>query len=383
MIRRVSSLGWLLACLACGDGVQAPSGDAADADAGTPPDVGPSRDAGPMADPSADAAAATCDGEHAALATALDSADTDADFSLMLRCASGGGFEHSIGASTPTTEYDSASTSKWVTATVILRLVDQRRLALDDHPQQYLDFWTRDPSVALSRITLRQLLSFTSGLHEEALCINLPGADLASCTEAVFNNNLAAPNEPGTTFYYNSAHMQVAGLMAMRALGAQTWGEVFDAFQRETGLFPNGRFDLPSEQNPRLAGGMHWRGEEYLDFLEAFFRGQLLSTSTQEVAISDQVGELDIVSSPASALGEQWHYGLGLWLECSSPRYDCPSVQRISSPGAYGAYPWIDLSRGCMGMLARQGALRTFRRGKELMDAVGVELAAWMDCIEP
>ena len=45
---------------------------------------------------------------------------TDPDFTVMLERADGRRFVHSHGVSTETTRYESASTSKWVTATVII-----------------------------------------------------------------------------------------------------------------------------------------------------------------------------------------------------------------------------------------------------------------------
>ena len=41
-------------------------------------------------------------------------------------------------------------------------------LSLDDEPSKYLTFWE------VPGVTLAQLLSFTSGFNEEALCFNLP-----------------------------------------------------------------------------------------------------------------------------------------------------------------------------------------------------------------
>jgi hypothetical protein len=353
-------------------------------DAGSEGDGRSVVDAGSEGDGAVDSGQVACAAERATLVAALEPAGRLIDFTLLLRCASGGHFQYSSGSSTPATDYESASTSKWVTATIILRLVDKRKLELDTHPQEHIPFWTNDPAQHLSHITLRQLLSFTSGLHETHPCLDLPNRDFAQCTEAVFNRNLDAPNEPGTTFHYNSAHLQVAGLMAIRAAEVQSWGELFAEFQAETGLFPSGRYDLPSARNPRLAGGMHWRGEEYLDFLEAFSRGELLEPSTQEVATSDHVGDLEIVASPVAVLGEEWHYGQGLWLECPSVSFDCPSVERISSPGAWGAYPWIDVSHSCMGLLARQGGgTYPFQHSKQLLDGLETELHVWMSCVEP
>ena len=55
--------------------------------------------------------------------------------------------------------------------------------------------------------------------------------------------------------------------MAIEPSGAASWTALFDAFKTRTGLFPSAVYNLPSEDNPRLAGGMTWTAEEHLAFL--------------------------------------------------------------------------------------------------------------------
>jgi hypothetical protein len=101
-------------------------------------------------------------------------------------------------------------------------------------------------------------LSFTSGYSDDALCTNLPNANFASCVETLHDNNAATAAAPGLEYDYSSSHMQIAGLMAINAAAVANWTTVFDAFKTRTGLFPSGVYDLPSQTNPRLAGGMTW-----------------------------------------------------------------------------------------------------------------------------
>ena len=221
------------------------------------------------------------------LHTALDSVNTDTDFTIIVESNNGTQFVHSRGASTATTSYRSASTSKMVTASVILLLVQQGIISLDDHPQDYLDFW---PTIGNhAAIELRHLLSFTSGLSNEPICLNLPNASFSGCVETILDNNSTIP-VPGEDFYYASSHLQVAGLMAIRASGMSDWEQVFDYFKSETQLFSNAVYDLPSASNPRLAGGMHWQATEYLAFLGALYHQQILSPTLIEAMTSNQSG---------------------------------------------------------------------------------------------
>jgi CubicO group peptidase (beta-lactamase class C family) len=322
------------------------------------------------------------------MAQKLDAAAVDAsvtgepNFTLALSTASGHRFVHSHGDSSITTSYESASTSKWVAALVILDLVDQGVLALSDEPSAYLPFWQT------SGVTLAQLLSFTSGFSKEALCFNLPNADFADCVQRAYEANVDVAPPPGSEFYYSSTHLQIAGLMAVRAASASGFAELFAAWQAKTGLFPSGAFDLPSATNPRLAGGMHWTAAEYLEFLRALYDGKLLTDETRAAMLTSQRGEAKVGSSPAlDALNQDWAYGFGNWLECPTAQgpdsYDCGAAHRNSSPGAYGAYPFIDWAQRYFGILARQGKLGTFREGDSLYQTVAEDAVRWASLCSP
>jgi CubicO group peptidase (beta-lactamase class C family) len=314
--------------------------------------------------------------EKLAAAAADPKVTSEPNFTVGLETAAGYRFVYSHGDSTLTTVYESASTSKWVAASVLLDLVDQGVLALDDSPADYLPFWEADG------VTLAQLLSFTSGFSKEALCFNLPSADFGACVQKAYEANVETAPAPGSEFDYSSTHLQIAGLMAVRAAGVDGFSDLFDAWQNKTGLFPTGAFDLPSRSNPRLAGGMHWTGEEYLGFLRALYHGEILEAGTRESMLESQRGDAKVVGSPTlEALGQDWAYGFGNWLECPTAlganTYDCGAGHRNSSPGAYGAYPFIDWDRHYFGILARQGELGSFRDGDSLFQVAADEISRW------
>ena len=300
---------------------------------------------------------------------------TSVDFTLYVKSGNGSTFLHSTGSSSESVAYQSASTSKLVSAVVILSLVSDGVLSLEDNPQKYIATW---PSTGnLSLIKLKHLLNFTSGLTKEALCINLPGADFEDCANTIATKNNASPT-PGSTFYYNSAHLQIAGLMAIKASGNTGWSDVFTQFQAKTGLLLNARYDLPSESNPRLAGGMHWNASDYLAFLDALYKRTILNDALIDQLFADQIAGASIGLSPAiDGLGEDWHYAYGNWLECRASTYNCSQVTRVSSPGSYGAYPFIDFENNYFGILARQGALGTFPEGIAIFRSVSDKLASW------
>ncbi|MFL0809363.1 MAG: beta-lactamase family protein [Agarilytica sp.] len=316
------------------------------------------------------------------MTSTLSEVVSSVDFSFALVRADGREYRFERGSSRLQTSYESASTSKLVTAVVIMRLVEQGYLALNDRPQDHISDWPIDSTDTLYDISLAQLLSFTSGLTNEPLCINFPGFDFEDCVGNIANSNSGNGIVPGEAFYYSGTHMQVAGLMAINALGVNAWADVFSIFKTETGLFASSEYDLPSLTNPRLAGGMHWTGEEHLAFLGAFSNGLLLSSNAMSEMLTDHTATTEISFSPAlSGLGEQWHYGFGLWHECENATFDCEAGSRISSPGAYGAYPFWDRAEGYYGIVARQGALGTYTEGVTIERAVRASVDEWAACL--
>lgn len=306
---------------------------------------------------------------------------TDVDFSLLVQREDGRQFVFNRGDSKPTTQYESASTSKMVTAAIILRLVERGVLKFTDQPQKYLANWPIPETDSLYRMNLSHLLSFTSGLEVAPTCIDNPFANFENCVANVALANKGNGRIPGSTYYYGSPHLQVAGLMAVKAAGKVNWQALYSDFQMETGLFSNSQYNLPSPNNPRLAGGMSWTGQDYLGFLLAYRDGRVINDLMFKFATSDKIADAKIISAPAlSVIGEAWHYGYGLWIECNSPVYNCSQSKVVSSPGAYGAYPFIDVQTKLTGIIARQGELGSFGDGFELYTQISSDLRIWEGC---
>ncbi|WP_028875779.1 serine hydrolase domain-containing protein [Teredinibacter turnerae] len=328
---------------------------------------------------------------ESAIDSTLQSIVTDVnDFSFYVEDINGDSYEFNRGNSTLQTPYESASTSKWVTAAVIMQLVDSGLLSLTDTPNTFLsqDEWPMPARDPLSGLTLAQLLSFTSGLNRTPICTNAPNSEFFACINNIARNNRLFNSTPGAEFYYGSSHLQVAGAMAIKALGGEDadygWSDVFANFKSLTGLFPTSAYNLPSVENPRLAGGMTWTGEEYINFIRAF-RDLDFYTSPAIVdqMTSDQLNGAVVANSPAlDGIGEDWHYGFGMWVECHQSIFSdaCLPTEQVSSPGAYGAYPFLNIAEGYFGLVARQGELGTFSEGYAIYDAIRDDVEAWAAC---
>lgn len=313
--------------------------------------------------------------------TILANTTSEVDFSFAVERADGRRYEFNRGLSTLQTSYESASTSKLISAVIILKAVENNQLSLTDKPQDHIAGWPLTPSDSLYSMNLRQLLSFTSGLELEHSCLNIGISNFETCVTNIANNNKSSSKTPGTDFYYSGSHLQVAGLMTVKAKNLANWQNVFSEFKSQTGLFANSSYDLPSTSNPRLAGGMHWTGEEYMNFLKALTSLQILNSNSLSLLLTDYTLNLTLSYSPVyQGMNETWHYGFGLWHECQNTVWSCDPGTRVSSPGAYGSYPFWDRTHKYFGLVARQGALGTYTNGLMIERSVRKKVEEWSAC---
>ncbi|HUF79785.1 MAG TPA: hypothetical protein VMN03_01520, partial [Burkholderiales bacterium] len=253
----------------------------------------------------------------------------------------------------------------------------QGHLALTDQPR----------GNNLSGITLTQLLSFTSGLTNDPPCLENGSSNIQDCVSSIAQANDGNGNVPGQEFFYASAHLQVAGLMAVEARNVAGWPALFAEFKAQTGLFGASSYDSPSPSNPVLAGGMHFTGADYMAFLKQLKSGQLLNSASMAQLLADRTAGIPVGYSPifsgiggGAALGEDWHYGFGLWHECQSATFNCVPGTRISSPGALGTYPFWDRSKNYTGIVVRAGAFGTLASGITIERTVRPQVEAWAAC---
>ena len=79
-----------------------------------------------------------------------------------------------------------ASLSKWPAAVMLAGLVSDGTLSFDDLASKHLPFWAKDPADTRSRVTLRHLLTFTSGYKLDGL--GLFCKDFMGCAESLYQS---------------------------------------------------------------------------------------------------------------------------------------------------------------------------------------------------
>lgn len=272
-------------------------------------------------------------------------------------------YERAFGSYNIDTVVPIASASKWVSAVLIMKLVDEGLLSLDDKISKWIpSFDNRDDK---KDITIRQCFSHTSGLPSSALCVTHqePPWTIEICANIIAKRILR--ESPGTAFRYGSIAMQVAGRVAELA-GVDTWINLYKDKISEplgiTSLVWNN--DYPNTENPWLAGGItQITVNDYAKLLQMILNGgvynnvTIMSQETVKEMLKDQTNGVPVASSPYERSIDHPHlgYGIGAWIDVTNENNE---VVEMSSTGAFGFHPWIDLNNRMVGVFLVKTSLR-------------------------
>lgn len=266
-------------------------------------------------------------------------------------------FRLDLGKIAPDAELPVASASKWMTAALVMSVVDEGRLALDTPISRYLSDFTGESG----RITLRQLLAQTAGTGSLRDGVDIrqdPRMTLAESAAEVAHRPLQDP--PGTVFRYGGPGFQVAGA-AVEAVTGRRWADLFDErIARPLGMHHTRWEHLPAHgvsplqtRNPLLQGGVVTTADDYMRFLTMLAHDgryddrQILSAQAVDAMETVQTLGKPMAYRPPGARDQATQYALGNWCERWTAAGDCTLV---SSPGAFGTFPWIDRTSGTYGI---------------------------------
>jgi CubicO group peptidase (beta-lactamase class C family) len=269
-------------------------------------------------------------------------------------------FRLDIGKIDPDVQYPVASASKWMTAALVMTVVDEGKLSLDEPISKHLPEFQGEAA----RTTLRELLAQTSGEGSLKDLVDIkqdPRITLAESAEEVAKRPLADP--PGTVFKYGGPGFQVAGALVETVTGKR-WADLFS--ERISG--PLGMKHtywehlptrgIPPEQtlNPLLQGGAVTTAQDYMRFLTMIaqhgeYDGRRIlsmqAIETMETVQTLALGKQMAYLPQGGRAGANEQYALGNWCETWSKGGRC---MLVSSPGAFGTYPWIDWKSGLYGI---------------------------------
>ncbi len=205
-----------------------------------------------------------------------------------------------------------ASASKWLSAAVLMALVDDGRVRLDDRVSTYVASFQRPDKF---NITLRQCFSHASGLPVNDAAIADNSLTLAQAVDLIAALPMVAT--PGTEFSYGGVSMHVAGRVC-EVVGGRSWAALFvDKLVTPLGLTATDYFAFGFTQNPRIAGGARSTVIDYARFVDMLrahgtFQGRrVLSARAIAEMFRDQVDLEREVSGTLAVVdrgSEVWPY---------------------------------------------------------------------------
>lgn len=281
------------------------------------------------------------------------------------------------------TQYPIASASKFLTAATALALVDEGKLSLD----KPVSTWLPELSADAGKLTLRQLLSQTSGLAgSNGELYELAQDHRITLKESAIEvSQRPLISKPGAVFAYGGPGFQVVGAV-VEAVTGKRWRDVF---QEKIGgplgmtktYWTHLRMDTSEELpvaetlNPVLQGGAVSTAGDYMNFLSMLAQGGrfegkvILSPHAVNELLSDQTAHAKMTPTGANVLADA-HYSLGNWCEMWDTEGKC---LRSSSIGYFGVYPWVERKTGRYGIIfpyVRANAFRFWPQMEAIRDAV-------------
>ncbi len=235
-----------------------------------------------------------------------------------------------------------ASASKWLTAALVMMMVQEGKISLDDKVSDYIPEFSK---YGKNYITIRHCLSHFTGIEDGGRKL----FDRKKYTSLAEEVNAIAAKEiqtnPGTEFRYSGLGLNIAG----RILEIVS-KKKFDVLAQQKLFRPlgmrNTSFSNPDGSFPDPSGGARSTAEDYMKFLsmmlhKGMHNGQRVLT---EASIKElrtiQTSPEHIKSAPRTAEG--FGYALGSW---SIGEHGGES-KVLASPGLFGTWPLVDWEKG-------------------------------------
>lgn len=255
-----------------------------------------------------------------------------------------------------------ASSSKWISAAIFLRLAEMGWLSLDDSIGMYLPVFS---AYGKGHTTLRHAYSMSSGVFSPGNGVEYhrdPSLTLSQSADSIAKN-LSILYPTGKRIGYDGSMMHVWGRVAevidstmgnnrdWRTIAKEEFFDLMDMDSTDyTDFYPN---------NPAVAGGIETTPCDYLKFLkmlsdDGIYNGDtILQPSSVEEMFFDQTHSAPIYHTywphnhpdfPSTV--DTMRYTLGAWW---TDRDRSGNIIQITSPGAYGHYPFYDRCRNIYG----------------------------------
>jgi CubicO group peptidase (beta-lactamase class C family) len=238
------------------------------------------------------------------------------------------------------------TSSKWLTAALVMTFVDKGELNLDDPVSKYIPMFA---TYSKSFITIRHCLEEITGIESEPkkLAKMLQKKKFASLEEEVnyYASHKDIMVQPGQEFFYGDIGYNTVGRVLEVIAKKKTFSKLMqERITRPLGMKKTTFVRESGSEDP--ADGAISTAGDYIKFMTMLlnygeFNGKkILSKEAILEMEKSQVASIPVKYSPKLTQG--FKYGYGVWIQ-ESDKAGNGSV--ISCPGINGTWPYIDRCR--------------------------------------
>jgi CubicO group peptidase (beta-lactamase class C family) len=270
-------------------------------------------------------------------------------------------YEKNLGDFNTKTQAPIASCSKWLTAALVMVLVDEGKLSLQDRVSKYLPIFAK---YSKGYITIKDCLAHLTGIESEPIKLStlLQRARFNSLEEEVdyFASKKEIVANPGIEFRYGNIGLNIAGRI-IEMVSKKSFEQVMQEKILRPLQMRNTSFSSFNAVNP--SGGAVSTAADYMNFLtmlldKGMYKGKrVLSEQSITLMQTAQTNSAMIKYAPKSAAG--YNYGFGEWI-LATDEQGVSTV--VASPGLFGTWPMIDKCRNYACIFFTKGLLGEEKR---------------------
>lgn len=234
-----------------------------------------------------------------------------------------------------------ASSSKWLTAALVMTFVDEGKLSTEDTIGKYLPIFTKHQK---GHIKVWHCLSHLTGIQQAGLKEGIQQMLSFKTMDAAMEALAKAPmeGEAGKTFHYGNAGLQICAAI-IEKISNKDFETLFS--ERIAQPLQMHKTDFGKKDIPLAAGGAFSTASDYMNFLimilnRGMFNGKRILSEQSIAAMQvNRTANANIVSSPAQKRASS--YGYGEWVD----EEENGITKAVSSPGLFGSVPLVDNKR--------------------------------------
>jgi CubicO group peptidase (beta-lactamase class C family) len=278
-------------------------------------------------------------------------------------------YKKEAGEFTIKTQQDIEASSQWLTAAMVMIMVQEGKIGLDDKISTYLPIYAK---YGKAYITVRHCLTHYTGIDNAK---PLQKSNFKNLEEEVdyFAVNREIKTNPGTEFYYSNIGFKIVArvleVVAKKPFDRLIKEKLTSPLAMRNTSFANDNYD----HAPDPANGAKSTTFDYLNFLAMLLNKgslngkQILTEASVKTLLTLQAKVTEMKNVPKETTG--FSYALGSWIAETNSK-DEPTV--FVAPGFKGVYPVLDLCHGYALILITKNGVdikkETFAQIKSVID---------------